>query len=150
MTRAARSFVALLAATVLGALPGATRGGWAQVVIPELPSAAKPEVTFPTGPEAEDIAGALMTHGWERERLQDLVGKHKDLPPADVILYDWFGKSQQGFLARMALERAVVTDPQDPEAFVIMGNLALQEKRTTEAELLFLKAQQLLEGFDRS
>jgi tetratricopeptide (TPR) repeat protein len=43
-----------------------------------------------------------------------------------------------------------MTEPKDPEAFVILGNVALQERRVTDAELLFLKAQQLLGPFEKS
>jgi tetratricopeptide (TPR) repeat protein len=82
--------------------------------------------------------------------LDQAVKKNADFPPAQVIMFQWFAQSNQESLARMALERAAVSDPQDPEVFVILGNLALQERRITEAESLFLRAQRLLVPFDRS
>jgi Flp pilus assembly protein TadD len=50
----------------------------------------------------------------------------------------------------MSLEQAVMSDPKDPEAIVILGNIALQERRINDAELTFLKAEHLLKDFDKS
>jgi len=45
------------------------------------------------------------------------------------------------------LERAVKEVPRDPEAYVILGELDLHERRWTQAELLFRKAERLLANF---
>ena len=58
-----------------------------------------------------------------------------------------FAQANQAYLMRMALEKAIVSTPDDPEAYVIMGDIALQERRVTEAALLFEKAQKLLVAF---
>ena len=50
-------------------------------------------------------------------------------------------------MARMMLERAVINAPSDPEAYVLLGNIALQERRVTEAEMCFNKSKELLASF---
>ena len=47
-------------------------------------------------------------------------------------------------LARYQLEEAIKTTPSDPEPYVILGNIALQERRIAEATMDFDKAKQLL------
>jgi Flp pilus assembly protein TadD len=47
-------------------------------------------------------------------------------------------------MARNALEQAVIENPADPEAYWILGNIALRERRATEAELVLQKAAGLL------
>jgi tetratricopeptide (TPR) repeat protein len=103
-------------------------------------------------PEVEEAAKEFQKRNFDGAvtLLQQAVKKRADLPPAHVIMFQWFAQSNQGALAQMALERAVMSEPKDPEAFVIMGKIALQERRITAAELLFLRAQQLLATFDKS
>jgi Tfp pilus assembly protein PilF len=52
--------------------------------------------------------------------------------------------------ARMSLERAVLEEPADPEAYVVLATVALQEKRVTEADLLLTYAKSLLDQFEKS
>ena len=72
---------------------------------------------------------------------------HPELPPAQIIMFQLFVAANQAGMARMSLERAVMQNPEDPESFVILGNLALQERRMTDAELLYLKGKEVLAGF---
>ena len=51
---------------------------------------------------------------------------------------------------RGALEQAVIESPADPEAYVLMGDLALNERRFTEAQLLYQKASELMAEFNKS
>lgn len=88
-----------------------------------------------------DVQGALAT-------LEKAVEAHPELPPADVIMAQFCGTSKQADAAvRYWLEKATVDNPEDPEAYVMLGRAALQEKHNTEAELLFAKANQLLADF---
>ena len=88
-----------------------------------------------------DIQGALAT-------LEKAVEAHPELPPADIIMAQFCGSSKQAASAvRYWLEKATVDNPGDPEAYVMLGRAALQEKRNAEAELLFAKAGQLLADF---
>jgi len=76
--------------------------------------------------------------------LKKAVAAHPELPPAQVIMAQFFFQSQQAAQARQMLELAVIEDPQDPEAYVVLGELALRERRLTEASLLLKKALDLL------
>ena len=74
--------------------------------------------------------------------------KHPEIPPSWILMYRIFAEQQDANKARQSLEQAVVTSPADPEAsYVILGNIALQDHRLAEAELLLLKSQSLLSTF---
>jgi Tfp pilus assembly protein PilF len=91
----------------------------------------------------QDFVGA-------QQLLKEAVTKGQDLPPAQLILAEWFTQANQTQAARVALERAVLEDPADPEVYVIMSDLALREGRFTEAELALDKATAVMEGFTKS
>ncbi len=91
-----------------------------------------------------DLKGAL-------ELLREAVKKNPDrLPPAQIIMAMWYGQANQGAAALGSLERAVVEDPTDPEAYVFLGNAELQAGRVTAAGLVFGKAHTLAQSFTKS
>jgi tetratricopeptide (TPR) repeat protein len=141
-----------MAAVALSVALACFRPVLGQVIAPETPNTPKAETAPAKIPEADEAAKKFQNRDWDGALalLEAAVKKNVDLPPAHVIMFQWFAQSNQGFLARMALERTVMNEPKDPEAFVILGNIALQERRITDAQLLFLKAQQLLGPFDKS
>jgi tetratricopeptide (TPR) repeat protein len=147
-----RSLVVALAVVALWVVLACSRPLLGQIVLPEPAAPPKAETVPETIPGTEAAAEAFNNRKWDEAvgLLQQAVKRNADFPPAQVIMFQWFAQSNQESLARMALERAVVSDPQDPEVFVILGNLALQERRITEAESVFLRAQRLLVPFDRS
>ncbi len=87
-----------------------------------------------------DFAGA-------EEKLKEAVKEHSELPPAEVIMAQWFARGQHAAGVRMYLERAVNNEPDDPSAYIFLGDFALRERRVTEADLLLAKAQTLLGSF---
>ena len=82
--------------------------------------------------------------------LETAVKSHPELPPAEVIMVQWFSQTNQPAASRLYLEKAVLTHPEDPEAYVILGEFALQDRRVTEAGLVFDKATELLKTFNKS
>jgi tetratricopeptide (TPR) repeat protein len=84
-----------------------------------------------------DFDGALKL-------LQDACKKNPDLAPANFIMAQWFIKYNVAAGVRPALERAVVEAPDDPGAYIFMGEIALQDRRFAEAELLYQKADGLM------
>ena len=144
----ARSFLsftfALAAATLMlfgaGAMPATAQTGTAtpgsgtskQKQYPEVQEAAQLLV----GPK-HDMAGAIKI-------LEAAARKYPELPSAHVLMYQILAQLNQGNAARFELERAVHAAPNDPEPYVILGNIALQEKRVAEATMDFDKAKQLL------
>ena len=90
-----------------------------------------------------DFDGALKL-------LKEAVKKNADLPPAQVILAQLFSQANIPMGVRNALEQTVVESADDPEAYVIMGDIALRERQVTAASLLYAKAASLMAKFDKS
>ena len=84
-----------------------------------------------------DFDGALKL-------LKEAVKKNADLPPAQVILAQLFSQANIPMGVRNALEQTVVESADDPEAYVIMGDIALRERQVTAASLLYAKAASLI------
>ncbi len=106
------------------------------------PGAARPV------PEIEKAA-AMFRKGDADEALKllrEAVHKHPELSPPQVILGTWFSAVNQVSFARSALEQAVIEAPNDPEAYALLGEMALRGRMMAEAELLFGKALELVKG----
>ncbi len=93
--------------------------------------------------KAGDFDGALKLLG-------EAAKKNADLPPAQVMMARLFSQANIPAAARIALERAVEEEPNDPDAYVFLGDFALRERRIAEAELAFRKAESLMPEFKRS
>jgi tetratricopeptide (TPR) repeat protein len=93
--------------------------------------------------KAGDTAGSLKA-------LRVAVAANAELPPAQVLLAQWFSQAEQAGPMRAALDRAVAEEPNDPEAYVLLSDVALGEGRLTDAELLCYRAYTLLQSFQRS
>jgi tetratricopeptide (TPR) repeat protein len=79
--------------------------------------------------------------------LQDAKRKNNKLPPAEMMLADMWIMANQAAQVRSALEECVKNNPDDPEAYLVLGDLAFSDRRVAEAELLFGKAEQLAATF---
>ncbi|MEN6406340.1 MAG: tetratricopeptide repeat protein [Thermoguttaceae bacterium] len=90
-----------------------------------------------------DIPGAVR-------QLKEAVKKNPDLPPPHVILAQLFAQVNSAQDVRTALEEAVTESPNDPEAYVLMGDIALRDRRVTEATMLYEKAASLMSSFTSS
>ena len=90
-----------------------------------------------------DVEGALKL-------LKEAAKKNPDIPPAWVVITQWFVQSNMGQAAQNALERAVMESPNDPQAYTVMGDIAIQQRRFAEARLDYDKANSLLSGFSGS
>ncbi len=107
------------------------------------------EKEVPQSQEIMEAAKAFQNRDFEGSMkfLREAVKKNPDLPPPQIIMVGFF--SQIGSMAgvRGALEQAATEDPDDPEAYLIMGDLALYDRRFTEANMLYQKVQDLLGKF---
>ena len=67
-------------------------------------------------------------------------------------MYQWLANPpvNQPNLARLQLDEAVQSNPSDPEPYVILGEIAVQDRRLSEATIDFDKARQLLATYDRN
>jgi tetratricopeptide (TPR) repeat protein len=55
-------------------------------------------------------------------------------------------RQKQASGMRAALENAIAKHPEDPEGYLILGNMALREGRVTEASLLYARTNELVAG----
>ena len=76
--------------------------------------------------------------------------KNPKLPSEYILMYAIFMNRRQPNQARAFLERAVDETPSDPEPWVLLGDIALNEGRLAESRLDLLKANQLLDGYKSS
>jgi cellulose synthase operon protein C len=115
-------------------------------------SNAAPENIASQSPEVTDAMARFKEGKFDEavKLLQEATKKDSDMPPAQVIMAQWFAQVNIPARMRDAFEQAVMEDPADPEAYVIMGDLALRERRVAEAEMLYQKSAELVAKFDKS
>jgi tetratricopeptide (TPR) repeat protein len=87
-----------------------------------------------------DVTGA-------RDYLELAKKKYPKLPPTDLTLAKMFVIVRSGQQARTFLEQTVTDNPNDPEAYLLLADLAFVEGRVTEAHALFEKADGLTQKF---
>ena len=93
-----------------------------------------------------DFDGALM-------KFKEAAEKHPELSPGEVNMAKVFAGIPQGRGAkafRFWLEKAVVAEPNDPEAFIFIADMALREGRMAEASLVYAKAESLMAAFSNA
>ena len=85
-------------------------------------------------------------------KLDKIRESDKDMAPAQLILATWLARIQpaQPQAVRQAIEVGVTKNPADPEAYVILAELNLQNSCVTEAEALFDKGAILNSSFTES
>jgi tetratricopeptide (TPR) repeat protein len=78
-----------------------------------------------------------------RAILERVKSNNPKLPPPGVMMAMlWLSVNQLG-PARAELEDSVVKFAKDPEPYLMMGDLAFQERRVTDADMLFREATRL-------
>jgi tetratricopeptide (TPR) repeat protein len=82
--------------------------------------------------------------------MAEAAKKNHDLPPAEMLMMQLCYQAQQGQLVLMYLEKAVQKNPNDPEAYLQLGEIALNQRRVAEADLDFTKAASLMKNFSAS
>lgn len=87
-----------------------------------------------------DIAGALET-------LNLIAASDPRVIPPRLILAQWFAQAKNHNAVRVSLEMATEESPTDPEAFVLLGEIALRQGEFTAAELLLQKAETVLNAY---
>ncbi len=113
-----------------GTNPAASAGEPAQTQMPEITDAL---ARF----KERDYEGTLKL-------LKQAAQKNSELPPANLIMAQLFAQANIPGGVRNALERAVSESPDDPEPYLLMANIAMSERRQTEARLLYEKAGSLI------
>lgn len=88
-----------------------------------------------------DFDGARLV--FERIHSED-----PKVPPPGVMMATMWLATNQAAAARRDLEMTVKNFPEDPEAYLVFGDLDFQERRVTEAQLLFERAAELTSRFE--
>jgi predicted Zn-dependent protease len=81
-----------------------------------------------------------------RELLSSAVQKNPKLPPVEVMMGRLLSL-RQAAAARAEFEKAVMAHPDDPDAYLIFAEAALQDHRVSDAEALLAEAKPLVEKF---
>ncbi len=82
-----------------------------------------------------------------QEFLVKAKEKYPKLPPSDVMMAKMLLLARNARALHVYLERAATQHPEDPEAYLMLADLAFQGQRTTEALSLFEYATPLAEKF---
>jgi tetratricopeptide (TPR) repeat protein len=85
-----------------------------------------------------------------REQLSAMRKTDSRIPPSEILIARLFALAQQLQPARMELERAVVAEPKDPEPYLLFAEVAVQDKRITDAESLLMKAKTLTDAYSEN
>ncbi|MDO4582597.1 MAG: tetratricopeptide repeat protein [Planctomycetia bacterium] len=93
--------------------------------------------------QKEEFEKALLV----LKQIQEL---DSTVAPADMILARWFAEVGLEGGLRKQLESAVKDSPTDPEAYIVLAKIAVDESRIAEATLLLGRAQSLLEAYKAS
>lgn len=85
-----------------------------------------------------------------RNLLDEARQEDSGLPPTDVSMAKLFAMARQDANARLMLERAVVQEPGDPEAYMLFGELGIQLRHIAEAQLFFEKAASKIRAYEQN
>lgn len=104
------------------------------------------------GPQHRDVANAIeeFKKGQFLEARNKLIAARKadpKLPPDGVMLAQLLYAAKQQGLARAELERVAREEAGDPEPYLLFGEIAFQQRRFAEAQLSFVKAAELTQGY---
>jgi len=140
------SAVATLSLAVLFVAGGAAQPDADPAATQTDPAAATAAAAADQMPEVKQAIEAFRTGNVEqaKKKLQEAQAKNPDIPPPQVVLAGFYSQVNNPGGVRNALESAVVETPDDPEAYVLLGDIAFGSGRITEADLLFQKASSLL------
>jgi tetratricopeptide (TPR) repeat protein len=112
-------------------------------------------VEDPNSPQFKDITDAIekFTKGELAEAEKQLSQARKSdqrIPPAEILVARLFALAGQLAPARAQLERAVVAEPRDPEPYLLFAEVAIQERRITDAKALLTEAKQLVDSYSEN
>ena len=79
--------------------------------------------------------------------LNVFADAHDDLPPGGIILALVFSAPQQAGAQQQALDAAARANPTDPDAFLLLAQKAVSQRRVTEAAMLLDAAEPLIKKY---
>jgi len=104
------------------------------------------------GPKYSDVDEAIKRFGnrdvlGARQFLESAKRKFPNLPPVELMMAKMHFVSGNPAAAQAALEQTVLDNPTDPEPYILLGDQAIAQGRTVEAEALYEKGLQLIGQF---
>jgi tetratricopeptide (TPR) repeat protein len=104
-----------------------------------------------SGPEYQSVAEAFTRFDKQdftaaQAMLIAAKQKHPELPPGHLMLAELLLSRNQFSMGRRELELTTVSDPTDPEAFLLLGEMSAQDGRIAEANLVFEHVRKLADG----
>jgi Tfp pilus assembly protein PilF len=88
-----------------------------------------------------DVAEAL-------KKLEVICTANPQLAPPRIILAQWFSRANIPNGVAASLNAATTDSPTDPEAFILLGEIALRKGETAAATLFFQKGTELITAFN--
>lgn len=85
-----------------------------------------------------------------RQFLDSAKRKDPKLPPTELSLAKMFFLANNAAAGRASLEKTAMDNPGDPEAYLMLADQAMRERRIIEAESLYDKGLQLTELFSEN
>ena len=82
------------------------------------------------------------------EHLKNLYATFPNLAPPRIVLAQWYAQANLGEAVRSALELATSETPDDPEAYILLGEILLRQRYLTAAELLLKTANTKLDAYN--
>jgi tetratricopeptide (TPR) repeat protein len=103
----------------------------------------------------KEISGAITRFGDRdidgcRAILERARNNNAKLPPPGVMMAMLWLNVNQLLPARAELEQTAVKFPTDPEAYLMLADLAFQDRRVTDSAVLFERATQLTTAFEEN
>ncbi len=85
-----------------------------------------------------------------RQFLETAKKKDPNLPPVDLMLAKMYFLAGNPVAGRAAIEKTAMDNPDDPEPYLILGDQAMQQGRTIEADALYEKGLEAIAKFNGS
>jgi len=89
----------------------------------------------------QDVAGTL-------EILKDMRDKNSKMVPPRLIVARWFAQLRNTNAVRVSLEMATEESPDDPEAYLLLAEIALRQGELTAGELLLGRGEEYLKNYN--
>ena len=83
-----------------------------------------------------------------RQFLEAAKKKDPNLPPVDLLLAKMYFLTDNATGGRVSLEKTAIDNPEDPEAYLILADQAMQQGRTIEADALYEKGLEMTTKFN--
>ena len=153
-------FSILTAGCLLGASAQGVHAQQQPVQVPTVEQLLNGAFADPRAADFPEIQSAIRRFFMDRDlpgsrdMLSTAQKKNFNLPPSEIMMAQFLAAAQQGPMARAELETGVKNSLEkskgeyvDPEYYLIFGDIAFQERRFTDADLLFAKGEEMVKKF---